>query len=125
MSNISTLVDRLFSATCQCMLVHLLLDAEASFHQCEQARLTGSQAGSLGRELDKLVEAGLVLCREQGNQVHYEANARCLLFPGMVAMFRKTHGMLPALREAQPAVAAGVRRHQVGARVMGVHHVSA
>ncbi|MCK9366162.1 MAG: nucleotidyltransferase domain-containing protein [Metallibacterium scheffleri] len=109
MSNISTLMDLLFPATRQRVLAQLLLAPEASFHQRELARLTGSHAGTLGRELDKLAEAGLVLRREQGNQVRYQANAQCPLFAELASIFCKTHGMVPALREALAPLAGRIR----------------
>lgn len=109
MSNTSALMDLLFPATRQRVLAQLLLAPEASFHQRELARLTGSHAGTLGRELDKLAEAGLVLRREQGNQVRYQANAQCPLFAELASIFRKTHGMVPALREALAPLAGRIR----------------
>src|SRR5690606_34595246 len=69
MSNTSALMDLLFGQTRQAVLAILLLQPEASFHLRELARLTSSHAGTLGRELEKLVGAGLLVRREQGNQV--------------------------------------------------------
>jgi len=100
MSNTLQLMDLLFGATRQRVLAVLLLRPDASFHLRELARLTGSHAGTLGRELDKLTESGLLLRAEQGNQVHYRANRGSLLFDDLAAMFRKTHGAVPALQEA-------------------------
>ena len=109
MSNTSVLMDLLFPATRQRVLAQLLLEPEASFHQRELARLTDSHAGTLGRELEKLVEVGLVLRREQGNQVRYQANVQCPLFGELAAMFRKSHGMVPALREALVPLSGFIR----------------
>ncbi len=109
MSNTSALMDLLFPATRQRVLAQLLLNPEESFHQRELARLTGSHAGTLGRELDKLTETGLLLRREQGNQVRYQANAQCPLFPELAAMFRKTHGMVPAMRAALAPLGAMIQ----------------
>ena len=109
MSNTYALMDLLFPVTRQRVLAQLLLQPEESFHQRELARLTGSHAGTLGRELDKLTETGLLLRREQGNQVRYQANAQHPLFAELAAMFRKTHGMVPALREALAPLGAGIR----------------
>lgn len=109
MSNTSALMDLLFPAARQRVLAQLLLNPEESFHQRELARLTGSHAGTLGRELEKLVEAGLLIRREQGNQVRYQANAQCPLFTELASMFRKTHGMVPALREALAPLAGWIR----------------
>lgn len=109
MSNTAALMDLLFPATRQRVLAVLLLEPEASFHLRELARLTGSHAGTLGRELDKLTEAGLLERREQGNQVRYQANAQCPLFGELASMFRKTHGMVPVLREALAPLASRIR----------------
>lgn len=98
-------MDLLFPPTRQRVLAQLLLEPETSFHLRELARLTHSHAGTLARELDKLAEAGLVLRREQGNQVRYQANTQCLLFGELASMFRKTHGMVPVLREALASLA--------------------
>lgn len=99
MSNINSM-NLLFPAARQRVLAVLLLNAQASFHLRELARLTGNHAGTLARELDKLTQAGLLLRAEQGNQVRYQADVRHPLFDDLAAMFRKTHGAVPMLREA-------------------------
>jgi len=93
-------MDLLFGQTRQAVLAVLLLQPESSFHLRELARLTGSHAGTLGRELEKLVGAGLAVRREQGNQMRYQADRACPLFDELAAMFRKTHGAVPVLRQA-------------------------
>lgn len=104
MSNSTLLMDTMFPATRQRVLAVLLLQPEAGFHLRELARLTESHAGTLARELDKLTQAGLLLRSEQGNQVRYQANVQHPLFEDLAAMFRKTHGMVPLLREALQAL---------------------
>jgi predicted nucleotidyltransferase len=99
MSNNSALMDVLFTPARQRVLAILLLQPEATFHLRELARQTESHAGTLARELDKLTQTGLLLRSEQGNQVRYQANAAHPLFDELAAMFRKTHGMVPLLRE--------------------------
>ncbi|NII11731.1 nucleotidyltransferase domain-containing protein [Oleiagrimonas sp. C23AA] len=100
MSNTSALMDLLFPATRQRVLAQLLLNPGQAFHLRELARLTGVNPGTLTRELDKLSQAGLLRRGEQGNQVRYQANPLCPLFDDLASMFRKTHGMVPALQEA-------------------------
>jgi len=100
MSNTMALMDLLFASTRQRVLAVLLLEPEAAFHLRELARLTGSHAGTLTRELDKLTGAGLLVRSEHGNQVRYQANRACPLFDELAAMFRKTHGVAALLREA-------------------------
>lgn len=109
MSNDSSLMDLLFPATRQRALAVLLLQPETDFHLRELARLTGSHAGTLARELDKLTQAGLLLRSEQGNQVRYQVNTRHPLFGDLAALFRKTHGVVPALREALAPLDAQIR----------------
>jgi len=100
MSNTSSPMDLLFPAARQRVLGVLLLQPERSFHLRELARITGSHAGTLARELEKLTESGLLLRNEQGNQVHYRASRDCILFDDLAAMFRKTHGVVPVLRDS-------------------------
>lgn len=98
-------MDVLFPANRQRVLAVLLLQPDISFHLRQLARLTGIHAGTLARELDKLTESGLLLRSEQGNQVHYRANRAFLLFDDLAAMFRKTHGVVPVLRDSLLPVA--------------------
>lgn len=93
-------MDLLFPAARQRVLAVLLLQPQASFHLRELARLAHSHAGTLSRELDKLTQAGLLVRTEQGNQVRYQADASHPLFGDVASMFRKTHGVVPMLREA-------------------------
>lgn len=109
MSNTVALMDLLFPGTRQKVLAQLLLAPEADLHLRELARLTGSHAGTLARELDKLTEAGLLLRSEQGNQVRYRANRAHPLFDDLAAIFRKTHGAAAVLREALMPLAARIR----------------
>ena len=109
MSNESSLMDLLFPGARQRVLAILMLQPEADFHLRELARLTGSHAGTLARELDKLTQAGLLLRHEQGNQVRYRARIDHPLFSDLAALFRKTHGIVPALREALAPLGNGVR----------------
>lgn len=100
MSNTNPLMDLLFPGTRQRVLAVLLLQPEASFHLRELARLAGSHAGTLARELEKLTQAGLLLREDQGNQVRYRAQVRHPLFEDLAAIFRKTHGAVALLRDA-------------------------
>ena len=109
MSNDSSLMDVLFPAARQRVLEVLLLQPQSAFHLRELARATGSHAGTLAREVDKLARAGLLSRSEQGNQVRYQANTRHPLFGDLAALFRKTHGVVPALRAALTPLDAQIR----------------
>lgn len=109
MSNNSSLMDLLFPPARQRVLAVLLLHSQEAFHLRELARLTASHPGTLARELDKLTQAGLLVRAEQGNQVRYRAQTRHPLFGDLAALFRKTHGVVPALREALAPLDAQIR----------------
>jgi predicted nucleotidyltransferase len=109
MSNDSSLMDLLFPGARQRALAVLLLQPQSTFHLRELARLTDSHAGTLAREVDKLARTGLLLRSEQGNQVRYNANTSHPLFDDLAALFRKTHGVVPAVREALAPLDAQIR----------------
>lgn len=102
-------MDLLFGGARQRVLAALLLEPDSTFHLRELARLTGTHAGTLTRELDKLTGAGLLLRTEQGNQVRYQANRACPLFDELAAIFRKTHGAAAVLRQALQPLAERIR----------------
>lgn len=99
MSN-DLLMNLLFPAIRQRLLAVLLPQAQQTFHVRDLARQCDAHAGTVARELDKLSAAGLLLRSKQGNQVRYQADRQHPLFPELAAMFRKTCGIVPALREA-------------------------
>lgn len=78
----------------------LLLHPERVFHVREVARLTGTIAGTTGRELKKLAKAGILLNSKRGNQVTYTANQACPIFKELVSILRKTSGLADVLAEA-------------------------
>lgn len=109
MSNITSLMNLLFAGARQRALAVLLLEPGAAFHLRELARRTGSHAGTLARDLDKLVAAGLLVRRGQGNQMLYQAERGHPLFDELASMFRKTHGVSAMLRDALAPLADRIR----------------
>jgi predicted nucleotidyltransferase len=94
------LMDLLFGTYRQRILSELLLHPESSYHVRELARVTGTTAGTLHKELTKLAEAGLLLREEQGNQVRYQANRQCPIYSELASLFRKTTGLADVLANA-------------------------
>ena len=78
----------------------LLLNPDASFHVRELARLTGTSAGTLHKELTKLTTGGILQRKEIGNQVHYSANINCPIFNELASILRKTSGLADVLAKA-------------------------
>lgn len=94
------LMELLFGRYRQQALGLLLLHPDEAYHVREVARLTGTSAGTLHKELAKLAQAGLLLREEQGNQVRYRANRDCPIFPELAGVFRKTTGLVEVLADA-------------------------
>ena len=94
------LMDLLFGSYRQRVLSLLLLHPETGYHVRELARITGTTAGTLHKELARLAEVGLLLREKQGNQVRYRANRDCPVFPELAGLFRKTTGLANVLAEA-------------------------
>jgi predicted nucleotidyltransferase len=94
------LVEVLFGAYRRRILALLLLRADESFYVREIARLTSIPAGSLHRELKLLADAGLLSRTSSGNQIRYQTDRSCPIYPELAGIFRKTAGIVDVLREA-------------------------
>ena len=75
----------------------LLLHPERSYYLREIARLTATQPGTLKREMDKLLEVGLLTVKKVGNQNHYQANRECPIYEDLSNVLRKTSGLSDVL----------------------------
>jgi predicted nucleotidyltransferase len=87
----------------------LLLNPQLSLHVRELARQTGSQPGTLNRELTKLAKAGVLRQQRVGNQVHYQANRACPVFEELAGFLRKTTGMATVLADALAPLSGRIR----------------
>ncbi len=82
------------------VLTLLLLHPERALHVREIARLTGTTAGTLNKELTKLHAAGLLDRERVGNQVRYTANRASPIYTELVGILRKTIGLADVLADA-------------------------
>ncbi len=78
----------------------LLLHPGESYHVREIARLTGTVAGTLHKELATLAKAGILTMQPRGNQKVYSANRECPVFEELAGILRKTSGMVDVLASA-------------------------
>jgi predicted nucleotidyltransferase len=78
----------------------LLLHPGESYHVREIARLTGTVAGTLHKELATLAKAGILTMQPRGNQKVYSANRDCPVYEELASIFRKTSGMIDVLANA-------------------------
>lgn len=97
---LQNLSDILFSGYRRQVLGLLLLHPEMQCHVREIARLTGTAAGTLHKELARLAQAGVLRRMEQGKQVYYAANRDCPIFEELASILRKTSGLADVLAQA-------------------------
>lgn len=94
----------LFSDYRRRVLGLLLLNPDTSYHVRELARLTGTSAGTLHKELTKLTAGGILRRQEVGNQVRYSADRDCPVFEELASILRKTSGLVDVLAVALSSV---------------------
>ena len=92
--------DALFTKTQQKVLGLLFGKPDKSFYTNEIMRWAAMGRGTVSRELDRLVGAGLLTAIRTGNQNHYQANSNSPVYKEMVSIVRKTFGVADQIRQA-------------------------
>ncbi|RJX75933.1 nucleotidyltransferase domain-containing protein [Pseudomonas sp. LS-2] len=105
-----SIADALFTTTQQRLLGLLYGNPDRSFYTNEIGRSAQVGKGSVVRELDRLLSAGLLTATRQGNQIHYQANPDSPVFGELVAIVRKTFGIADHLRQALIPLADHIQR---------------
>ena len=85
----NSISDAIFTKTQQKVLGLLFGQPEKSFYTNEIMRLASIGRGTISRELDRLVAAGLLTVSKEGNQNHYQANPDCPIYPELMSIARK------------------------------------
>jgi len=85
--------ESLFGKVRRKILSILFLHSGRTFYMLELIRLVASGRGAVQRELTRLTNAGLIERTRKGNQVHYRANEKALIFEELRAIFAKTTGL--------------------------------
>src|SRR5688500_2959298 len=62
-------------------------------------RQSGAAQGAVQRELQLLVDAGLIRRSAEGSHVYFEANAESPIYAELQAILRKTAGLADVIRE--------------------------
>jgi len=92
--------DALFSRTQQRVAGVLFGDPERSFFATEIFKRASSGRGAVQRELERLVDSGLVTMTRVGNQKHYQANHQSPVFGELRSIILKTSGLADPIRRA-------------------------
>ena len=56
--------------------------------------------GTIRRELDRLVSAGLLMVSREGNQLHFQANPACPIYQELLSIVKKTFGLVDVIQRA-------------------------
>ena len=92
--------DALFTKTQQKVLGLLFGKPDESFYTNEIMRSASMGRGTVSRELDRLVGAGLLTATKEGNQNHYQANSNSPIYKELVGIVRKTFGVADGIKQA-------------------------
>lgn len=92
--------DALFTKTQQRVLGLLFGSPEKSFYTNEIVRRAGMGRGTVRRELEGLLSAGVLKMRREGNQLHYQVNKACPIYEELLGIVKKTFGIADVIREA-------------------------
>lgn len=82
------------------VLALLLMNPHKWVHLRELARLTDASPGTLKKELDVLMGAGLLKSQKMGNQTQFSANTEHPVYPELFGLIRKTIGLHDVLASA-------------------------
>ncbi len=95
----SKLGKALFTATQPNVLSLLYGHPDRSFYTKEILHLTGMGVATIKRELDRMLEAGILSFTKIGNQHHYQANPECPIYEELLSIVSKTFGISEVIRE--------------------------
>ena len=90
----------LFTKTQQKVLSLLYGRPDQSFYLNEIVRRSNMGKGTIKRELDRMQASGLLRVQRIGNQTHYQANEDCPVYPELLAIVRKTFGVVDVIKTA-------------------------
>ena len=96
----TSIADALFTKSQQKVLGLLYSKSDKSFYTNEIMRWAAMGRGTISRELDKLVAAGLLTVSRTGNQNHYQANSNNPVYAELVGIVKKTFGIGDQIRQA-------------------------
>lgn len=104
----ANLSDALFTKTQQRVLSLLFGEPGRALGVGELIQMTGAGSGAIQREIARLAGSGLLSTELVGNQKRYRANPDSPIHDELVAIVRKTFGLVIPLREALAPLASRI-----------------
>jgi predicted nucleotidyltransferase len=98
------LAETLFSRSRRAVLALLLVRPGEEFFLRQIVRACGGGMGAIQRELQQLVEAGILRRTVRHKQVYFQADAACPIFEELKSIVLKTAGLADVLRAALMAL---------------------
>ena len=96
----SPLASALFGKARRELLSILFSHPDEQFYLRQLERCTTVGIGAIQRELKNLTTAGIIRRALRGNQVYFQAEKTCPIFPEIRRLIAKTSGVADILREA-------------------------
>jgi len=96
----NSLISALLPKTRREVLAATLLHPERWWFLADLARHIGVPPSSLQREMDSLVQVGVLLRRQEGKQVYFKPDPDCPILGELQAIMTKTVGLVDVLRDA-------------------------
>lgn len=93
-------LDSLFPKTCQQVLAATILQPERWWYLSELANHFKVTPSTLQREVQRLVNAEILVQRSDGNRVYYRCNQQCPILSDLQGLLTKTVGVVALIREA-------------------------
>jgi predicted nucleotidyltransferase len=102
-------LDSLFPSTRGALLTILFRNPDRRFYLREIMRVVGKGGGSVRRELDNLVEAGIVSEETETARTYFKANKACPIFKELRGIVMKTAGLADVLAAALRPIRKRIR----------------
>lgn len=103
------IANALFSKTLSGILALLFGQPDKSFYTREIIKQVGTGGSQVGKDLDRLTGAGLILREPRGNLVFYRANPEAAVYRELVGLVGKSFGIPDQLRRFLEPLASRVR----------------
>lgn len=104
------MLEKLFGSRLRAKVIGwLFTHPDERFFVRQLTELLGEDSTNLSRELAKLEESGFLICRLEGRQKYYQANAKSPMFEELKGLAVKTTGLADHLRKSLQSLKSQIR----------------